>query len=80
MYKYYSDLPIITDKVNPSINGIVTVSKELKGFKPVEDKKESDKVNYRELAEKAGLEGDELKKFMKKNEANKIKQLEQLEG
>ena len=77
-YKYYSDLPIITDKVNLSINGIVTVSKELEGFKLVEEKE--DKPDYKQLAIDAGIKGDELKKFMKMNATNKQLKLDKLEG
>ena len=42
--------------------------------------KENDTPSWRELAIECGLEGEELKAFMKKNTANKQKQLEKMKG
>jgi len=83
MFKYYSDLPIITNKVNFPVNGIVTVSKELEGFKLVEEKKPEPKEIERDLNKEAlelGIEGDELAKFKRKNKQAKIKYIESYEA
>jgi len=47
--------------------------------KPV-SKKVEDTPSWKDLAIEMGLEGEELSKFMKKNTANKKKQLEKMKG
>ena len=74
MYKYYSDLPIITDKVNLSVNGIVTVSKELKGFKPVEEIKEEPKTDEKDELIKIAVElGLGAESTLKRNSIETLK-------
>jgi len=75
--KYKSKYDIIMNgKIFKSRSGVVEMPFELpKTFIKIDEEKKTD---YKELAINAGLEGDELKKFMKKNAQQKQKQLEKL--
>ena len=75
--KYKSKYDIIMDDgIYKSRNGIVEMKHELPpSFERVEEEK---KIDWRDLAINAGLEDEELKKFMKKNASQKQKQLDKL--
>ena len=75
--KYKSKYDIIMNgKIFKSRGGVVEMPHELpSSFIKIE---EEIKVDWKELAIEAGLEGEDLKKFMKKNALQKQKQLEKL--
>jgi len=77
--KYKSEYDIImNDGIYRSKNGIVEMDHELpESFERV---KEEIKTDWKKLAIDAGLEGDNLKKFMKMNATNKQKKLDSLEA
>lgn len=59
----------------PKKDGFLYLPVEVKSLRPVKEEKES-KPDYKQLAIDAGITGEDLKKFMKKNTENKIKQLD----
>ena len=75
--KYYSNFDVyMGDKIYSPKNGIVDLPHELPGqFKRVE---EETKTDWKQLADDAGIKGEELKKFMKKNESQRQIQLDKL--
>lgn len=75
--KYYSEFDIyMGDKIYSPKNGIVDLPHELpEQFKRVE---EETKIDWKQLADNAGIKGEELKKFMKKNESQRQIQLDKL--
>ena len=75
--KYYSNFDVyMGDKIYSPKNGIVDLPHELpEQFKRVE---EETKTDWKQLADDAGIKGEELKKFMKKNESQRQIQLDKL--
>jgi len=77
--KYYSSKLVKTESEYDATieDGYIDNFNEALNSKPVELKIE-DKPSWKELAIECGLEGDELKKFMKKNSEQKKRQLEKI--
>ncbi len=86
MYKYKVDAKNHTHSDGTSyrvIDGVLTVPFEINApFARLieEPKKEEIKRDWKAEAIEAGLEGEELKKFMGKNKALRQKQLDKLKG
>ncbi len=57
------------------VDGIIDIPIRKENMNPIEDESRPD---YKQLAIDAGITGEDLKKFMKKNTENKIKQLDNL--
>ena len=80
MYKHkINKIVIFEGKTYLPANGIVTLPKIDKRYNPIEEVKEG-KPDWKQLAVESGLEGEDLKKFMKKNAEQKQKQIDKLKG
>lgn len=67
------------DKIYKSKDGIVELEHDLPdSFERVESIKQEKKIDWKDLGLKAGLNGDDLKKYMKKNAEQKRKQLDKI--
>ena len=65
-------------KIYKCVNGVIDIPVEIQNLNPIKPEVKSDKPDWKELAKSAGLEGDNLKKFMKKNADVKQKYLDNL--